>query len=319
MSEFLERLPLSRSIHDRDDAHRDDPTLLDADGTRLLVQRRDAVLVGRSEPDAHPTLDLRAVGQFGGAEALRDGAEPIYLGRLIADRRNPDGRVDPAGTRVFAVAISDFDAGELEPDGDRWITLREHGADFDDVDTGLAAQALGMRNFTAAHRFSPATGARAVTEHNGWVERGADGGAPTFPRTDAAIIVGVVDADDRILLGANVNWTPKRYSVLAGFVEPGESLEQAVIREVREESGARVVNPRYLGSQPWPFPASLMVGFLAELDPEQDPAEVAGDGVELVEVRWFTRDEIVNHVDQLPGRISIARAIIEEWYGGPID
>ncbi|WP_235988577.1 MULTISPECIES: NAD(+) diphosphatase [Gulosibacter] len=318
MNEFVDRLALSRAAHDRDDAHRSDATLLEHPDVRILVQRRDATLVGETEQGRALRLDLRPVDQLGGVEQLREGPAMIYLGKLTQPRENPGGRVDEVGTPIFAAAISDFEAGELEPDSERWADLRERGAGFDDLDTGLAAQALAMRNFHSAHAFSPSTGARAVSEHNGWVLRGEEGGDPTFPRTDAAIIVGVIDQNDRILLGANVNWTPKRYSVLAGFVEPGESLEHAVIREAAEESGARVRNPRYLGSQPWPFPASLMLGFLAELDPSQDPAEVVGDGVEIAEVRWFTREEIVEHVDQLPGRISIARAIIEEWYGGPI-
>lgn len=319
MNEFLDRLPLSRAAHDRDDAHRGDERLLDADGVRILVQRRDAILTGeRHTGDAHLRVDLRPIEQLGGPDRLREGSTVIYLGKLVKPRENPGGRIDPEGTRIFAAAVSDFDAGELEPNSERWASLRERGEEFDDLDTGLAAQALAMRNFHSAHEFSPSTGARTVAETNGWMLRGEDGGAPTFPRTDAAIIVGVIDQHDRILLGANVNWTPKRYSVLAGFVEPGESLEHAVVREVFEESGARVRNPRYLGSQPWPFPASLMLGFLAELDPEQDPASVAGDGVEIAEVRWFTREEVREHVEQLPGRISIARAIIEEWYGGEI-
>jgi NAD+ diphosphatase len=140
-----------------------------------------------------------------------------------------------------------------------------------------------------------------------------------FPRTDAAIIVGVVDADDRILLGSNALWEKNRFSLLAGFVEPGESFEAAVIREVFEESGIRVTDPVYLGSQPWPFPASIMVGFRAIVDPALT-STLTPDGAEILDVRWFTRDEIRDGVDViLPGTTSIARAIIEEWYGGPID
>ncbi len=155
-------------------------------------------------------------------------------------------------------------------------------------------------------------------ERNGWVLRSRDSDAVTFPRTDPAVIVGVVDRDGRILLGANARWQPKRYSAFAGFVEPGESLEAAAAREVWEEAGARITNLRYLGSQPWPFPASLMVAYLAELAPDQDPESVRADGEEIIEVRWFDRNDIRDVVDLLPDEVAIARVIIEEWFGGPL-
>ena len=153
----------------------------------------------------------------------------------------------------------------------------------------------------------------------GWVRRDEASGHEFFPRTDAAIIVGITDADDRLLLGRNAMWESNRYSLLAGFVEPGESLENAVKREVFEESGLRVVDPVYLGSQPWPFPASLMLGFTARLDTTVE-ALLAPDGNEILELRWFGRDELAASLDEimLPGYTSIARAIIEEWFGGPI-
>ncbi|HXR44149.1 MAG TPA: NAD(+) diphosphatase, partial [Pseudolysinimonas sp.] len=148
------------------------------------------------------------------------------------------------------------------------------------------------------------------------------GGREVFPRTDAAIIVGITDADDRLLLGSNAMWAANRFSVLAGFVEPGESLEAAVVREVFEESGLRVTDPVYLGSQPWPFPASLMVGFRARLA-DGEPADTHPDGEEILALRWFTREEMAAAIADgsigLPGRASIARAIIEDWYGGEID
>src|SRR5690606_28828848 len=134
-----------------------------------------------------------------------------------------------------------------------------------------------------------------------------------FPRTDPAIIVAVVDADDRLLLGSNAMWEVNRYSLLAGFVEPGESLEAAVAREVFEESGVRVVDPVYLGSQPWPFPSSLMLGFRALADPAGS-WELRPDGAEILELRWFTREELRQARETgpdaaviLPGGASIAR------------
>jgi NAD+ diphosphatase len=116
-------------------------------------------------------------------------------------------------------------------------------------------------------------------------------------------------------------WGTGRFSLLAGFVEPGESLEAAVVREIFEESGMRVVDPQYLGSQPWPFPASLMIGFTARLAEDQAPADLLPDGEEIVALRWFTRQQLHDSLESvlLPGRSSIARAMIEDWYGGALE
>jgi NAD+ diphosphatase len=116
-------------------------------------------------------------------------------------------------------------------------------------------------------------------------------------------------------------WEHSRYSLLAGFVEPGESFESAVVREIFEEAGVRVADARYKGSQPWPFPASLMVGMTARLADDQSPAALAPDGEEILDLRWFSRDELWEAREQiiLPGLSSIARTLIEDWYGGPLD
>lgn len=312
MNDFVQRLPFAQSRIDRDDLGRDAADeLLKDPATRILLQHRDTALVApRGDALA---LDLRV------NENLPRYENPIYLGKLLEDRENPDGRIDQAGTPIIAVAIEDFEATQIEPEADRWPMLIECGNALDVTDASLFVEALGIRNFHRAHQHSPMTGERLALEHGGWVVRPENGGQPIFPRVDPAIIIGIVDQDDRILLGANVNWKPRRFSTFAGFVEPGESFEQAASREVLEEAGARIVNHRYLGSQPWPFPASVMIGFLAELDPEQDPATVKPDNAEIAEVRWFTREEIKENVDLLPPRISISRAIIEEWYGGPLD
>lgn len=312
MNDFAERLPFALSRTDRDDLGREAAgDLLDNPATRILLQHRDTALVGPRGNSV--ALDLRV------NDKLPRFADPIYLGKLLDDRENPDGRIDPAGTPIVAVALEDFEATQIEPEADRWPMLIERGGDMDVTDASLFAEALAIRNFHRQHQYSPVTGERLAFEHGGWVVRPENGGQPIFPRVDPAIIIGIVDRDDRILLGANVNWKPRRYSTFAGFVEPGESFEQAATREVFEEAGARIVNHRYLGSQPWPFPASVMIGFLAELDPEQDPETVKPDNVEIAEVRWFTREELKANVDLLPSKISISRAIIEEWYGGPLD
>ena len=146
-------------------------------------------------------------------------------------------------------------------------------------------------------------------------------GSQVFPRTDPAVIVLITDHDDRILLGSNAMWENNRYSLLAGFVEPGESLEAAVLREMYEESGLRVTDPVYLGSQPWPFPASIMCGFTAKLADGQDASHLVPDGEEILDLRWFSRDELRGSLDSiiLPGRSSIARAMVENWFGEPLE
>lgn len=213
------------------------------------------------------------------------------------------------------------ESGPNDPEfsGATWGDLRALGATFSDRDAGLFTAALALANWHDSHRYSPRTGMATVAGQGGWVRTDIDDGREVFPRTDPAIIVGIVDADDRILLGHNALWPANRYSLLAGFVEPGESLESAAVREVFEESGIRIVDPVYLGSQPWPFPASLMLGFMARVDPNVE-STLTPDGAEILDLRWFSREELAASLDQigLPGHTSIARAIIEHWYGGPI-
>lgn len=306
--EFAARLPLSRNELDRDAEFRTTPdldrVLRDDPATRWLPVHRGELL---RETDG----SLRFVG----AEAVPEDAVTLYLGRAVADAADA-----PAGTRFVAVLVDDRTAAAIESDDDAWVSLRMFGTELSARDQGLAVEAVAMANWHAVHGFSPRTGSATEVVTGGWVRRDPEG-HEHFPRTDAAIIVGVTDADDRILLGSNAAWDADRYSLLAGFVEPGESLEDAVRREVWEESGVRVEEPEYLGSQPWPFPASLMVGFRARAV-DGDPSTARPDGVEILDVRWFSRDDVRERAGDtllLPGRTSIARAIIEEWYGEPLD
>jgi NAD+ diphosphatase len=309
---FLSRLPLSRTEHDRDYLSRNNPNLF----AELAADPSTRVL---------PLWNGQALVDDGALRLLENSAVPMASLRLYLGRTDPDPDADGGpGIPVIAAVVSDEVAQQLGPDPDSWGNLRSLGDSLSDRDAGLFTEAVALANWHQSHGFSPRTGEATIPDQAGWVRRGpsVDGepGHEIFPRTDAAIIVGITDADDRILLGSNALWEKNRYSLLAGFVEPGESLEEAVAREVFEESGVHVVDPVYLGSQPWPFPASLMLGFRARVDPDRESTMVA-DGAEILDLRWFSRDELRESLDEviLPGRTSIARAIIEDWYGGPID
>ena len=305
---FLSRLPLSRFEVDRDYLARERPALFEelaADPTTRILP----VFDGRALvlPDA--SLRLLRVEEAPEVELK------VYLGRTTTSTAT-----EPAGTAVVTIPITEqADADALAVDGAKWSNLRTIGSRLTSRDAGLLTEALGILNWHATHLYSPRTGDPLTVIKGGWVRLDPETGNEHFPRTDAAIIVGITDADDRILLGSNALWESNRFSLLAGFVEPGESLEAAVLREVYEEAGIRVTDPIYLGSQPWPFPASLMLGFTARVDLEH-PTTLAPDGTEILALRWFSRDEIrhANGEVLLPGPTSIAHAILEEWYGEPI-
>ncbi len=302
---FSSRLPLSRSEIDRDHLSRAGgvEALLSDAATRAVVLHDGKALL--SAPEALAVLPAASI----------DHTDALYLGRAISD--SPDL---PAGSPVVALLLDDQQAAIVRPDA-RWGDLRRLGHRLGERDAGLFTQALALANWHSAYGFSPRTGEATSVGAAGWTRVGADG-REVFPRTDAAVIVGITDADDRMLLGSNALWEANRFSLLAGFVEPGESLEAAVIREVHEESGLRVADPVYLGSQPWPFPASLMVGFRAQV-PAGESSIGTPDGTEILELRWFTRDELRDAAASreiiLPGPTSIARAIVEDWYGDELD
>jgi NAD+ diphosphatase len=234
----------------------------------------------------------------------------IYLGRAV------EGADVPVGTDIVLSVLPE--GTELAEYDGEWLSLRDVAGELSAQDTGLFVEAAAISNWHLAHTHCPRCGQRTEIEEGGWVRRCPADGSQHFPRTDPAIIVSVIDEDDRLLLGRNSAWPASRYSALAGFVEPGESLEAAVVREVEEESGVVVHSPRYLGSQPWPFPASLMIGFTAVAT---DSASVP-DGVEILDTRWFSRKELAAALAadevQVAGDLSIARAMIEHWYGGAL-
>lgn len=207
--------------------------------------------------------------------------------------------------------------GAVEGDLTR-VDLRTAAATWPAFEATAHAQARAVLHWRARHRFCGACGGALAFSRAGWLGRCAGCDCEHYPRTDPAVIVAVSDGA-RLLLGRQATWPARRWSVLAGFVEPGESLEQTVVREVFEESGVRVLACRYLASQPWPFPSSLMLGFAADAEPD---VPVIGD--ELEDARWFGRDEIGAALRGESGPdgvllsppLSISRWLIERWHAG---
>ena len=199
-------------------------------------------------------------------------------------------------------------------------TLREVGAFLSARDIGLAVHAQGLANWHKKHPRCAICGEKTVVVLAGAVRRCPADQSEHYPRTDSAIIVLVKDDQDRVLLGRQKVWPKNRFSTFAGFVEPGESFENCVTREVMEEAGVKLKEINYLGSQPWPFPASLMIAFEAITT---TPELARPDGEEIEEIRWFTRDEMKSAIAEksliLPLEISVARQMIKAWYGKSAD
>ncbi len=312
LTETLANLSLARPGLDRHGERRGEPDLvarLLADATtRVLVLRGDKVRVVTSGGDASggPALDLRSP-QESDLTAL-----VLYLGQ------------DGGGTAYLAVAEPGAPEGEetdgaADAEGDHWRSLRQIGADLSDRDASSFATALALANWHAAHTHCPRCGARTEPVQGGWLRRCPQDASEHYPRTDVAVIMSVVDDRERILLARGAGWGTGRFSVLAGFLEPGESLAAAVAREVYEEVGLVVSDVEYLGDQPWPFPNSIMVGFTARAT----GSELRLQESEIAEARWFTRQEyreILAAGQVSPStRLSIARRIIERWLGHDLE
>jgi NAD+ diphosphatase len=220
--------------------------------------------------------------------------EPILLGEF-------------RGRMVFALELSVppvIAVGEF-------LDLRTASALLNADEAGLLAYARAMVYWRGRYRFCGVCGSPTRSAEGGHVRVCVNPtcGTETFPRLDPAIIV-LVENDGRALLGRQDSWPAGRYSTIAGFVEPGESLEDAVAREVLEETGVGLRSVRYHSSQPWPFPSSLMLGFEATAD----PAATLRAGAELEDVRWFSREQIAHGEPKLPPSQSISYRLIEAWY-----
>lgn len=286
---------LDRRAHERET-----PSLLDAAradaSTRVLVVHGDAAplsadgaLLWVSPHDAPGSASWAFLG--------RDDADAALLVAGVSPR-DPEPFAAPAGWRALRAVAADLPADEA----DALIT------------------AVSLSRWHGSSRFCPACGAETSVIMAGWARRCPSCERQHFPRTDPAVIVAIGSAQHppRLLLGSHSAWGADRYSCFAGFVEAGESLEAAVAREVREESGIDVADVRYRGSQAWPYPRSLMVGFAATA---RDDTVARADGEEIAEVQWFDRDEIGAALAgkgslTLPGPASIARRLIIDWYEG---
>ena len=199
-------------------------------------------------------------------------------------------------------------------------SLRAIGSFLSPRDIGLAVHAQGLANWHSKHPRCSLCGGPTVVVLAGAVRRCPTDQSEHYPRTDSAIIVLIKNDKDQILLGRQKVWPKYRFSTFAGFVEPGESFEHCVIREVREEAGVELTKINYLGSQPWPFPASLMIAFEAITN---TPELARPDGDEIEEIRWFSREDMKSAIlDKsliLPFEISVARQMINAWYGDGAD
>lgn len=289
--------PLDRAEHLRDDAG-----VLAAYWPRARVLVVDAE--GRAAVDNDGQLLARsgaAIGPEGGVAASGIPAPALFLGLR--------------GEEPWFALPAAADAGMADAPG--WIDLRQAAAQWPAFEATAFAQARAVLHWQSRHRHCGVCGTALDYRRAGWLGYCARCRLEHYPRTDPAMIVAVTDGE-RLLLGRNAGWPPRRYSTLAGFVEPGESLEQTVAREVFEESGVRVRSCRYLASQPWPFPSSLMLGFMAQAEPDEPRV-----GDELEDARWFTFDQIDAALrGASPGgglllspSISISRWLIERWHG----
>ncbi len=311
---LLANLLLSRAVVERAAERRDDAdalTAFRADPRARVLRVRDGASLVRLQGEDAARLEYVSAVDVAAEEDL------TFLG------------VDDEGVAFFAQHVPDEPAdatdgvlGAASVAASGWQDLRIVGERLDAQDAGLMVTAVALDHWHRSHRHCPRCGAATRIASAGWARSCPEDGSLIFPRTDPAVIVLVRDRTDRALLGRQARWQPGWFSTLAGCVEAGESAEAAVRREVLEESGV-VIAPapeelQYLGSQPWPFPCSLMLGYHAWTD---DPT-VAVDGEEIAEARWFSRDELAAACAtgevRLPPPISIARRLVERWYGAPL-
>lgn len=294
-------LDLARSPHDRLGLRRTDEDWLaetwDRADSRVLVVAGTRVRPGATGPEWVP------------AAAAPEGV------RVLLGERD--------GVSHWAVIVT---SDHIRDDPESWVPLRGLLSFLDAAEEGVAPllfHAMGIAEWHWVTRFCPRCGGTLEPRSAGHELHCQDCGKAQFPRTDPAVIMVITSGDpgtpeERVLLGRHPAWPPGRFSTLAGFCEPGETLEDAVRREVQEETGVVVGEVTYFGNQPWPLPASLMLGFLGRS--VRDEIVLEDDDVE--DARWFTRAELREGAESgelvLPGGVSISRSLIEHWYGGAL-
>ena len=294
---IISELSMNRSQVDRADRLRADAAALARlwgdPQSRLLVMYGDRVRIKRS--DAGLAIDYSQAN--GMPEAER--ANCYFLG--IVEGHAYFAATEPADRAADSTG-----------------SLREVGASLIDLDAELFCTTLALSNWHANHSHCSKCGEPTIVARSGWIRECPRDGSLHFPRTDPAVIMLVTNSKDEALLGRREVWPTGWYSTLAGFVEPGESAEAAVEREMMEEVSV-VVDPntiQCLGSQPWPFPSSLMIGFRAVA---QDDSVPQPDGIEIAEAHWFSREEMAAKCQsgevKIPPRFSIGRYLVEEWFG----
>jgi NAD+ diphosphatase len=292
-----------RASHRRGDAAWIADRLGDA-GTRFVPLWRDRNLMRPGESPAPAFWNVAEVRR-----ATGEVVDPVFLG------------LDGDGTALFAIDLSGLaeDEAAAAAGAAEFQDLWQVGALLPPGEAGLLAYARGMLYWHRRHRFCGSCGYATEVRDAGHLRVCSNRVCAEhhFPRTDPAVIMlvtGTVDGEEACLMGRQARWPKGMYSTLAGFTEPGESLEEAVAREVREETGVEVTDVAYRGSQPWPFPSSLMLGFHARAV----TTDITVDAEELEDARWFTRDDLARRRETglfLPRRHSIARALIDAWLG----
>ncbi|MFB9163434.1 NAD(+) diphosphatase [Arthrobacter psychrochitiniphilus] len=283
----------------------------------VIFHNRKALI---SEPEHSPDHNSPdySVTYLSPTQLPRDlpaGTQTVYLGKVLPGQGHPLA----AGTPLILFALP-HDAGELGwvPDGSSFMGYRDVGQQLRAADAQIVIQAQAVANWHATHTFCPRCGNPMEPMKAGWMRRCVQDGSEHFPRTDPAAIVAIVGADERILLANNFQWDQKRYSTVAGFVEAGESAEAGAVREIAEEVGVRLHALHYVASQAWPFPRSLMLGYIGYTN----DTVATPDLTEVRAAKWFSRAElqgaVLNGEAVISSRASIARELIEHWYGGKI-
>ncbi|MCB1601280.1 MAG: NAD(+) diphosphatase [Xanthomonadales bacterium] len=289
---FFAGLPLDRSTGWRRRAGRGEIDVDPGHALCFFISERGEILLTRGQG---------LVTAASAAELTMDAERRLALGTV-------DGRV------ILALVVDDSGRDQCISEQRHWVDLRLAAQSLPLSEAGYAAYARALVHWHQRHRYCGRCGAPTRIEDGGHRRRCTQDscGTEQFPRLDPAIIV-LVEHQGRVLLGRQPNWPPRRYSVLAGFVEPGESLEDALRREVLEESGVQVVECDYHSSQPWPFPASLMLGFTARAE-----TDALSYGDELEHAAWFSADELRDAVQageiRLPPPLSLSARLLEDWY-----